>query len=51
VHDLEPEDLRALTIEAAIMSGCPLVGTDIDLHALLGKLSTLADSLASRDAQ
>ena len=45
VHDLEPEDLRSLTIEAAIMSGCPLVGTDFDLHALLGKLSALADSL------
>jgi glutamate synthase domain-containing protein 2 len=45
VHDLEPEDLRSLTIEAAIMSACPLVGTDFDLHALLGKLSTLADSL------
>jgi glutamate synthase domain-containing protein 2 len=28
VHDLEPEDLRALTIEAAAITGIPLVGTD-----------------------
>ncbi len=27
VHDLEPEDLRALTIEAAAITGIPLVGT------------------------
>jgi len=40
-HDLEPEDLRALTIEAAIMSGCPLVGTNVDLHGLLSKLDRL----------
>ena len=28
VHNLEPEDLAALTIEAAAMSGIPLAGTD-----------------------
>ncbi len=28
VHDLEPEDLRALTIEAAAITGIPLVGTN-----------------------
>ncbi len=28
VHDLEPEDLRALTVEAAAISGIPLVGTN-----------------------
>ena len=28
VHDLEPEDLRALTVEAAAITGIPLVGTD-----------------------
>ncbi len=28
VHDLEPEDLRALTLEAAAITGIPLVGTD-----------------------
>jgi methylamine---glutamate N-methyltransferase subunit C len=27
VHDLEPEDLRALTVEAAAITGIPLVGT------------------------
>jgi hypothetical protein len=27
VHDLEPEDLRALTLEAAAIAGIPLVGT------------------------
>ena len=27
VHDLEPEDLRALTMEAAAITGIPLVGT------------------------
>jgi methylamine---glutamate N-methyltransferase subunit C len=27
VHDLEPEDLRPLTIEAAAITGLPLVGT------------------------
>src|SRR5262249_52148985 len=28
VHDLEPEDLRALTLEAAAITGIPLVGTN-----------------------
>jgi glutamate synthase domain-containing protein 2 len=28
VHNLEPEDLCALTIEAAAMAGVPLAGTD-----------------------
>ena len=27
VHDLDPEDMRALTIEAALITGIPLVGT------------------------
>ena len=27
VHDLDPEDLRALTVEAAAITGIPLVGT------------------------
>jgi glutamate synthase domain-containing protein 2 len=26
VHDLEPEDMRALTVEAALITGIPLVG-------------------------
>lgn len=28
VHDLEPEDLRALTLEASAITGLPLVGTN-----------------------
>ena len=28
VHDLEPEDLRALTLEASMIAGVPLVGTN-----------------------
>ena len=28
VHNLEPEDLVALTIEASAMTGLPLAGTD-----------------------
>ncbi|MBI4608031.1 MAG: FMN-binding glutamate synthase family protein [Candidatus Rokubacteria bacterium] len=28
VHDLEPEDLRALTVEASAITGIPLVGTN-----------------------
>jgi glutamate synthase domain-containing protein 2 len=28
VHDLEPEDLRSLTLEAAAITGIPLVGTN-----------------------
>ena len=31
VHDLEPEDLRALTFEASMITGIPLVGTDFVL--------------------
>jgi hypothetical protein len=27
VHDLEPEDLRALTLESSAIAGLPLVGT------------------------
>jgi glutamate synthase domain-containing protein 2 len=29
VHDLEPEDLRALTLEASLITGLPLAGTNI----------------------
>jgi glutamate synthase domain-containing protein 2 len=29
VHDLEPEDLRALTLEASMITGVPLVGTNV----------------------
>src|SRR5579864_6186385 len=43
VHDLEPEDLRALSIEASIMSGCPLVGTEINLRTVVNNLAKLGD--------
>jgi glutamate synthase domain-containing protein 2 len=29
VHDLEPEDLRALTLEASMITGIPLAGTNV----------------------
>ena len=29
VHDLEPEDLRALTLEASLITGVPLAGTNV----------------------
>ncbi len=29
VHDLEPEDLRALTLEASMITGVPLAGTNV----------------------
>ncbi|HZS76574.1 MAG TPA: FMN-binding glutamate synthase family protein [Ktedonobacteraceae bacterium] len=29
VHDLEPEDLRALTLEASFITGIPVVGTNV----------------------
>ena len=31
MHDLEPEDLRALTLEASVITGIPLAGTDFVL--------------------
>ena len=39
VHDLEPEDLRALTLEAAVITGIPLVGTDFSLRHILERLA------------
>ena len=32
VHDLEAEDLRALTLEASLITGIPLAGTDFTLR-------------------
>ena len=29
VHDLEPEDLRALTLDASFITGIPVVGTNL----------------------
>jgi hypothetical protein len=31
VHGLEPEDMRALTLEASMITGIPLAGTDFVL--------------------
>jgi glutamate synthase domain-containing protein 2 len=39
VHNLEPEDLRSLTLEAAVITGVPLVGTDFDLRRVLRTLA------------
>jgi hypothetical protein len=47
VHDLEPEDLRALSIEAAIMSGCPLAGTSVNFRTLVNELSAISSQLAA----
>ena len=33
VHDLEPEDLRAMTLESSMITGIPLVGTDVAFGA------------------
>jgi hypothetical protein len=43
VHDLEPEDLRALSLESSIMSGCALVGTEINMRTLVHNLAQLGD--------
>jgi methylamine---glutamate N-methyltransferase subunit C len=36
VHHLEPEDLRALTLEASLITGVPLVGTNRSLRDVWG---------------
>jgi methylamine---glutamate N-methyltransferase subunit C len=43
VHDLEPEDLRALTIEASAITGIPLAGTDFAFRP-----EAFADAVARR---
>jgi glutamate synthase domain-containing protein 2 len=35
VHDLEAEDLRALTMEASLITGIPLVGMNVSLREML----------------
>jgi glutamate synthase domain-containing protein 2 len=37
VHDLEPEDLRALTMEASLITGIPMVGMNVSLRELLSQ--------------
>ncbi len=52
VHNLEPEDLAALTIEAAAMTGLPLAGTNWvpgqqpELQQILQRLESLERRLA-----
>ena len=43
VHDLEPEDLRALTVESALITGVPLVGMGTPLT-----IDAIADAIAAR---
>jgi glutamate synthase domain-containing protein 2 len=43
VHDLEPEDLRALTIESALITGVPLAGMKIPLT-----VDSIAAAIAAR---
>jgi hypothetical protein len=43
VHDLEPEDLRALTIESALITGVPLAGMAVPLT-----VDAIADAIAVR---
>ena len=33
VRDLEPEDMRSLTLEASMITGIPLVGADVTFGA------------------
>jgi hypothetical protein len=32
VHDLDPEDMRALTVESSLITGIPMVGMREPLH-------------------
>jgi methylamine---glutamate N-methyltransferase subunit C len=47
VHSLEPEDLAALTVEAAAMAKVPLAGTEyipgVTEEKALGEIKTLLD--------
>jgi hypothetical protein len=38
VHDLEAEDLRALTMEASLITGVPWVGMNVRLREMLQPL-------------
>jgi len=40
VHDLEPEDMRALTLEAALITGIPLAGTSFNLKRVFQRLAS-----------
>lgn len=43
VHDLEAEDMRALTLESSLITGIPLAGTDFVLTP-----EAIADRVAAR---
>jgi glutamate synthase domain-containing protein 2 len=50
VHDLEPEDLRALTMEASMIAGVPLAGTNLVVGGGPGwKKSTKENDLPNRE--
>ena len=49
VHDLEPEDLRALTLEASLITGIPLVGTDFAFRPE-SFAQAVADAMAAASA-
>ncbi len=49
VHNLEPEDMVALTLEASAITGIPLVGTDFAFRPE-SFADAVADALARRDA-
>ena len=40
VHDLEPEDMRALTLDAALITGIPLAGTSFNLKRIFQRLAS-----------
>ncbi|MGH9002804.1 MAG: glutamate synthase-related protein, partial [Acidimicrobiia bacterium] len=52
VHDLEPEDMRALTLEASIITGIPLAGTDFVLtpDAIARRVAEILDKGGSDGA-
>jgi hypothetical protein len=50
VHHLEPEDLRALTLEASMITSVPLAGTDFVLtpEAIAERVAALLEARAHR---
>jgi hypothetical protein len=57
VHDLEAEDLRAMTIEASAITGIPLVGTTFSFRpesfaqAIMQAMSTATGNGHSQPAE
>jgi hypothetical protein len=50
VHHLEPEDLRALTLEASVITGVPLAGTDFVLtpQAIADRVAAVLEARSRR---